>query len=132
MNDTTKGEISLSFEHNTPIYLQLVEKIRFQIISGELQPGDRVLSVREWALQEKVNPNTMQKALSELEEEGLILTERTNGKFVTTDLELIRTCKQKEARRIADDFYEKMSSIGMGRRVALQYLENLKGEESCF
>lgn len=87
------------------------------------------MSVREWALQEKVNPNTMQKALSELEDAGLILTERTNGKFVTTDLELIRICKQREARRIADDYYKKMSSIGMDRREALQYLENLKGEE---
>lgn len=87
------------------------------------------MSVRDWALQEKVNPNTMQKALSELEAVGLILTERTNGKFVTTDLELIRICKQKEARRIADDFYEKMSCIGLDRCAALQYLENLKGEE---
>lgn len=123
-----KGAIGLSFDHNTPIYLQLVEKIRFQIISGELQPGDRVLSVREWALQEKVNPNTMQKALSELEDAGLILTERTNGKFVTTDLELIRRCKQREALRISDDFYEKMKRIGLDRLEALQYLENLKGE----
>ena len=123
-----KGGIYLSFDQNVPIYLQLVEKIRFRIISGELLPGERVLSVREWALSERVNPNTMQKALSELEEEGLIITERTNGKFVTGDLDLISRYKKNEANRLAAEFLEKMGKIGFDADEALQCIENLKGE----
>ncbi len=87
------------------------------------------MSVREWAMQEKVNPNTMQKALSELEEMGLILTERTNGRFVTSDLELIQNCKKNEAERIAEEFYRKMKQIGLNPDEALNCLEFLKGEE---
>ena len=123
-----KEGIYLSFDQNVPIYLQLVEKIRFRIISGELSPGDRMLSVREWALQERVNPNTMQKALSELEAEGLIITERTNGKFVTDDLDLIRRYKKNEAERLAAEFLEKMSKIGFDTDEALACMKNLKGE----
>lgn len=87
-----------------------------------------MLSVREWALQEKVNPNTMQKALQELEEEGLLLTERTNGKFVTTDLDLIFACKKREAEKIAKEFYGKMKRIGLDHEGAMRCLEELKGE----
>lgn len=118
----------LSFDNNVPIYLQLVERIRFQIISGALSPGERLPSVREWALLEKVNPNTMQKALSELEEIGLIQTERTNGKFVTSDPELIRSWKEREAERFVREFYGKMRQIGVDSDEAIQCLENMKGE----
>ena len=75
----------------------------------------------------------MQKALSELEEMGLIQTERTNGKFVTSDLALIRRWKEREATRIACEFYGKMGQIGLNSEEALQFLMNLKGESDlCF
>ena len=77
------------FENERPIYVQLVEKIRIEIVSGKLKLGQRIPSVRELAINARVNPNTMQKALVELENEGLIYTERTNGKFVTNDEKLI-------------------------------------------
>ena len=77
------------FDNNVPIYIQLVEQLKIYIISGKLNPGDRLPSVRDLALQTKVNPNTMQKALGELEDLKLIYTERTNGKFVTNDQKLI-------------------------------------------
>ena len=77
------------FDNERPIYIQLVEKIRLEIVSGKLKSGERLPSVRELALISRVNPNTMQKALAELEDEGLIYTERTNGKFVTDNKELI-------------------------------------------
>ena len=118
----------LSFDHNVPIYLQLVQQILFRIVSGDLSPGERVLSVREWALREQVNPNTMQKALSELEVMGLIVTERTNGKYVTSDPELINACKKREAHKIANRFFDQMSKIGLDRSDALAMLENMKGE----
>ena len=77
------------FDNERPIYIQLVEIIRIEIVSGKFKKGQRMPSVRELALIMKVNPNTMQKALAELENEQLIYTERTNGKYVTEDEELI-------------------------------------------
>ena len=77
------------FDNNIPIYIQIVEKLKIQIISGEYAPGERLLSVRDLATSLKVNPNTLQRALQELEDAGLIFTERTNGKFVTSDKALI-------------------------------------------
>ena len=81
------------FNNSVPIYLQIVSEIKKQIVSGKLIPGERIPSVRELALTYKVNPNTMQKALIELEENGLIKTERTNGKFVTEDENIINKIK---------------------------------------
>ena len=68
-----------------PIYLQIIEKIKAKIISGEWRAGDRVPPVRELSLSFGVNPNTMQRSLSELEREGLLYSERTAGRFVTAD-----------------------------------------------
>ena len=82
------------FDNERPIYIQLVEIIRIEIVSGKFKKGQRMPSVRELALIMKVNPNTMQKALAELENEQLIYTERTNGKYVTEDEELIEKIKE--------------------------------------
>ena len=84
-----------NFDNERPIYIQLVEMIRIDIVSNKFKKGERLPSVRELALTMKVNPNTMQKALVELEEEKLIYTERTNGKFVTDDEKLIEKTKKK-------------------------------------
>ena len=85
------------FDNDRPIYVQLVEKLRIEIISGKLKSGERLPSVRELALTVRVNPNTMQIALVELENEGLIYTERTNGKFVTKNEELIEKVKKENS-----------------------------------
>ena len=77
------------FDNERPIYIQLVEIIRIEIVSGKFKKGQKIPSVRELALIMKVNPNTMQKALIELENEKLIYTERTNGKYVTDNIKLI-------------------------------------------
>ena len=79
----------MEFQSNTPIYLQLIDMIKLQIISGQLQPGEKLPSVRDLAMQYGVNPNTMQKALSELEWEKLVYTVRTTGRYVTEDADLI-------------------------------------------
>ena len=84
------------FNDDRPIYIQLVEMLRIQIVSGKLKKGERIPSVRELALTARVNPNTMQKALAELEDEGLIYTERTNGKYVTEDGTEYAITKQNE------------------------------------
>ncbi len=114
------------FDNNTPIYIQLVEQLKIHIISGELAPGERLPSVRDLALQVKVNPNTLQKALSELEEKGLIFTERTNGKFVTEDRTLIENYKYEYADGLSKKFLNSMKNIGFTESEALNYLKGGK------
>lgn len=80
--------MEFNFDNDRPIYIQLVDSLKKYIISGKIKPGDRLPSVRDLALMIKVNPNTIQRALSELEDASLIYTERTNGKFVTCDKEI--------------------------------------------
>lgn len=121
--------MNFEFDNNIPIYIQLVDQLKIYIISGRLKPGDKILSVRELAFQTKVNPNTMQKALVELEELGLIYTERTNGKYVTTDIELIEEYKKEYAKKISQKFLFNMKNIGFSNKDAIKYLENLKGEK---
>lgn len=104
------------FTNSVPIYLQIVSEIKKQIISGKLVPGERIPSVRELALTYKVNPNTMQKALIELEEEGLIKTERTNGKFVTEDEKIINKIKNDYAENLTQNYLSEMISLGITKQ----------------
>lgn len=98
------------FDNDRPIYVQLVEKLRIEIVSVKLKSGERIPSVRELALTVRVNPNTMQKALSELENEGLIYTERTNGKFVTENRELIEKIKKELAEEKVKNYINDMKN----------------------
>lgn len=100
------------FTNDKPIYLQLMDVFKAGIISGELPEGSRLESVRDLALVAKVNPNTMQKALSELERLGLIRTERTSGRFITDDKEKIATMKKEIAKEEISIFMEKMKKLG--------------------
>lgn len=117
------------FGNNLPIYLQIVEQIKMDIVSGARAPGERLPSVREWAMQLKVNPNTMQKALSELESLGLIFTERTNGKFVTNDKAMLLHLKEELAEEMRGQFFMQMKKIGFDEKEVLLYLENKRGEK---
>ena len=117
--------MSIVIDNNIPIYIQLVEQVKIDIISGKLKPGERLMSVREYALDMKVNPNTMQKALVELEEIGLIYTERTNGKFVTNDNKLINKYKKIYADDISKKYFMNMECIGFSKEEAISYLEKL-------
>ena len=117
-----------TFDNNLPIYIQLVQQLKSNIISGRLKPLERLPSVRELAMQTKVNPNTMQKALAELEETGLIFTERTNGKFVTADTALIARYRQEYAEEMAKAFLEQMAQVGFDREQCVQYLQELGGK----
>ena len=84
-----------NFENDRPIYIQLVEKLKLAIVAGEYPAGERLPSVRDLAIEIKANPNTVQRALVDLEQTGLIYTERTNGKFVTEDKELVQEIREK-------------------------------------
>ena len=75
--------MSWNLDSSRPIYAQIIEKVSLDIVSGKYQPGDKLPSVRDLAAQAGVNPNTMQKALSELERENLVHSARTSGRFIT-------------------------------------------------
>ena len=116
------------FDNERPIYLQLVEKIRIEIVSGKLKKGQRLLPVRELAMEAKVNPNTMQKALVELEKEGLVYTESTNGRFVSENEELIENIKKDLAKEKINTYIKDMKNIGISYEDALKYLQELGGK----
>ena len=118
------------FDNERPIYVQLVEKLRIEIVSGKLKIGERIPSVRELALTTRVNPNTMQKALAELENEGLIYTERTNGKFVTNNKDLIEKVKRELAEEKVNNYINDMKNIGITYEQSIQYLQEL-GRKEC-
>ena len=113
------------FDNERPIYLQIVEKLRIEIVSGKIKQGERLPSVRELALIARVNPNTMQKALVELENQGLVYTERTNGKFVTEDKKLIEKVKEELAKEKVNNYLKDMKNIGIDTSKAIKYLQNL-------
>jgi DNA-binding transcriptional regulator YhcF (GntR family) len=117
------------FDNERPIYIQLVEMIRIDIVSGKFQKGQKIPSVRELALIMKVNPNTMQKALAELENEKLIYTERTNGKYVTEDEELIEKVKKELAQEKVNNYLNSMKNIGISYELAIKYLQELGGKD---
>lgn len=111
-----------------PIYVQIMDKIRQSIIAGELKPGQRMMSVRDWALEFGVNPNTVQRALTELEREGIIQSERTIGKFVTKDIELINQERQKEAELAVLQFRERMEALGFTYEEVIAFFQSESGE----
>lgn len=121
--------IDFNFDSNRPIYIQLVEQLELQIISGKIPPGERLPSVRDFALQAKVNPNTMQRALAELEELKLIYTERTNGKFVTQDTELLNQYRTHFAAIKTKKFLDEMSELGIESKTIIKLLKTKGGNQ---
>ncbi len=121
--------MEFTFDNNIPIYIQLLEYIKIYLISGVFKPGEKLPSVREFATTFKVNPNTMQKALSELESMNLIYTERTNGKYVTNDTKLIEKLKDEYAITLAKSYFEGMKRIGLGKADSIRYLERVDKDE---
>ncbi|MBO4816243.1 MAG: GntR family transcriptional regulator [Clostridia bacterium] len=113
------------FDNNIPIYIQLLDYLKIYLISGVFKSGEKLPSVREFATSFKVNPNTMQKALSELESMKLIYTERTNGKFVTENKELIEKLKDEYALTLAKSYFQGMKRIGLGKAESIKYLERI-------
>lgn len=101
-----------TFESDRPIYTQLLEKIRLNIISGTYPIGSKLPSVRDLAAEAAVNPNTMQKALAELERSELIYSQRTSGRYVTEDAGMIQKIKEDMAREKIEEFMKLMKQIG--------------------
>ena len=100
------------FRSDLPIYSQLVEQIKLGIVSGNLLPGERLMSVRDMATEAGVNPNTMQRALQELERDGMVYSQRTAGRFVTENMQVIERAKKKFAEEQIRSFLEAMKKLG--------------------
>ncbi len=101
-----------NLDENRPIYLQLMERIEQDIVSGKYHPGDKLPSVRDLALEAGVNPNTMQKAMAELERNGLLHAKRTSGRFITEDEKMIKELKKELAQDQIHAFIESMQQLG--------------------
>ena len=107
-----------------PIFLQIVERIQTDIISGKYKPGDKLPSVRDLASEASVNPNTMQKAFSELERTGLVYTQRTAGRFITEDTELIDELNKDFAKEKITEFIDLMQKLGFSKEEILALIQN--------
>lgn len=117
----------IRFSNDKPIFLQLVDIIKSDIISGKFQTNEKLPSVREFALMYSVNPNTIQKALQILEDEKLITTDRTNGKYVSKNSKQIENNKLKTINIEIDAFFEKMKNFGLEVNEIKELINN-KGE----
>lgn len=118
-----------NLDSSRPIYLQIIERVQMDIITGRYQPGDKLPSVRDLAQEAAVNPNTMQKALSELERSGLIYSQRTSGRFITEDKELIHQMKKELAAAEVSAFVAHMKQLGIPPEEIRQLLAETIEEE---
>ena len=106
-----------------PVYIQLVEQLERAVVTGVYPPGERVPAVRDLAAQAQVNPNTMQRALAEIESRGLLVTQRTSGRTVTSDTALIAKTRQALAASLAQDFLAQAKALGLTREEILALLQ---------
>ena len=117
-------------DDSRPIYLQIEDLIKTNIIAGVYQPGQKLPSVRDLAAEAAVNPNTMQKALTELERGGLVYTQRTSGRFITEDVSKMTELKEQLAREQIQLFLKNMEQLGLTKEDIRRLLEKEWKEES--
>ncbi|MCL2111429.1 MAG: GntR family transcriptional regulator [Clostridiales bacterium] len=114
------------FRKDRPIYAQLIEHLQRGVLTGAYPPGSAVPSVRALALEAEVNPNTMQKALAELEAQGLLRTHRTAGRSVTEDEEMIGGLKENLASAQVEAFFDGMKAIGISEDEAVKWIREVR------
>lgn len=110
--------------NDRPLYIQLIEHIKLLILSGEYEPGGQFPSVRELALAARVNPNTMQRALSELERDGLLINERTNGRKITSDTSMIQAMREELANTKLCQLRKELTQLGMNEQEQLTFINS--------
>ncbi|WP_455537776.1 GntR family transcriptional regulator [Terrisporobacter sp.] len=117
-------------DNNKPVYIQLVDQIKSKIISGEFNLGEKIDSVRSLAEDAQVNPNTMQKALVELERQGLVFSKRTSGRFVTDDEELIKSMKEELAAEEIRNLKMNLQRLGFSEEEIIELvISNIREEK---
>ena len=126
-----KGDqMEWNFKNGIPIYTQIIDEMTMRIASGAYQPGEKLPSVRDLAMDAGVNPNTMQRALAELERRGLVFSERTSGRFVTKEDGVLKELHEDLAKKYFEELAEKLRKIGMtGEEIAgavKRWLEDIR------
>ena len=121
--------MSWNLDSSRPIYLQIVERVSLYIVAGKYLPGDKLPSVRDLAAEAGVNPNTMQKALSELERNGLVHSLRTSGRFITEDKAMIEQMREELATTQIQEFLDKMRQMGFDQKKVIQLIEKMLKED---
>ena len=121
--------MSWTIDNNKPVYIQLVEQLKSKIISGEFKAGEKIDSVRSLAEDAQVNPNTMQRALAELERENLVFSKRTSGRFVTDDKEKIKSMKKEVASEEIKKLRLTLERLGFSKEEIIELvISNIKEE----
>ena len=113
----------MDFNKNTPIYIQIEDQIKLDIITNKYKPGEKIKSVREFALELKINPNTINRALLELEEQGLIITQRTSGKYITENKKIIEKEKNKLINKKLEEFMNDMKELEIDKNKIIEMIE---------
>ena len=119
------------FSNDAPIYTQLIQQVKVGIVTGAFPPGERLPSVRDLATEAGVNPNTMQRALAELERDGLVYSQRTAGRFVTEDNTMINQAKRSLAEWHVKTFLEAMLRLGFQKDEIIDLISKELGEEEA-
>ena len=126
----TEEEMKWTFENGIPIYLQILGRLRTEIASGAYPPGAKLPAVRELALEAGVNPNTMQRAFAELERDGLVYTQRTSGRFVTEDAEVLKNLRKTLSEDVIEEMCTRLMNLGMSREEILSAVQEWAGQAS--
>ena len=122
--------IGWTLNADRPIYAQIIDKLSSDIASGIYAPGDKLPSVRDFAIEAAVNPNTMQKALTELERLGLVYSKRTSGRYITEDTQLIKNYRENLAIEEIASFLSRMEQLGFDQAQTLAAMKDYKPKEA--
>lgn len=120
----------MDFDNNIPIYLQIIELIKKRIIKGNLKLGEKLPSTRDFAIELKVNPNTIARVYKELELLNITFTKRGMGTFVTEDFNVINTIKEEVANKLLMEFYKGMLDLGIDKENMIKMLKDLGGKSN--
>lgn len=122
--------MSWNLDSDRPIYMQIIERLKMDIISGVYAPGQKLPSVREFATEASVNPNTMQRALAELERDGLVFSQRTSGRFITEDVSLMKEIKVELASEQIKEFLKRMERLGIQKEEIIALINTISEGEN--
>ena len=117
------------FHGRAPVYLQIVSRMRADILSGRYTADQQIPTVRQLAFEASVNPNTMQRALSELEREGLLYAKGTVGRFVTSDINILQTAKEIMHREAMQSLVSEVLALGVSKQELIDFIQNLEEGE---
>ncbi|MCR5580019.1 MAG: GntR family transcriptional regulator [Pseudobutyrivibrio sp.] len=112
----------MKYEANAPIYLQVVDAIKLDVINGRINPGDKLPSGRELAVIYTINPNTSARVYQELEAQGICYTRRGMGTYVTDDLEVIKGCRNDMAKETLNRFLTSLKQLGITKEEAIEMI----------